>query len=224
MKNSIFKDIKFLSIPLIKLTVMLFVTVITLSLGLNKINQTRAKLNEIKLENTKLNQKLSILNSISEVLSSDMNFLNLALPVKSSALYGISQLKNLASQNNLSITNIKSSNPTSLEGDIFKTTISFDIAGSEIDTFSFFEILTKVLPIMNYTKVKFTIHDNILETNLAVEVYSSSLPKLIPSVTTVANDLTKSEIDLFEELKTYKMPEFTTPTVQEFPAKESPFK
>ena len=54
-------------------------------------------------------------------------------------------------------------------------------------------------------------------------VYSSELPKTIPSISSVAVDLTDEELNLLNELVSYTLPVFAEPKATEQQVKEDPF-
>lgn len=214
---------KFLIKPIIFLTSIAITLVILVFVGINQISSLSSKTNESKATEVLLSQKISILQKVTEVISGDTTFLDVVIPSKTAVLYGLSQIKNQASINGLLVSNIKTGASTPDKNEIFKNTISFDVEGDATRVYEFLRSFSRILPLMNIEKLKINESNSIVRATTTLGVYSSQLPKTIPSVSSVAVDLSDVEIKLLNELTSYTLPIFIEPKAEEVIVKEDPF-
>lgn len=223
MKTITNEELKFLIKPLTFLLLIIILAVVVLSIGSNQIQNVISKNNETQNNEILLKQKIATLESVSELVSGDINFLDVVLPSKSAVLYGISQIKNEAARNNLLVTNIKTGSPELLGGGVYSSTINFDIEGSQASVYNFFNSFSKILPLMSIKKMRITESLSVTKVAAMLGVYSSDLPKNIPSLSTSVNTLTTDEITLLKELSTYSLPIFVESDDLTTPGREDPF-
>lgn len=216
-------ELNFLIKPVLLLGTLLILTAVLIIIGVNQVTSIVSKTNESKRNEILLSQKISILENVSRVISGDTTFLDVVIPSKAAVLYGLSQIKNQAAQNALLISNAKTGAPVPEKNGIFKTLISFDVEGQEASIYTFLSSFSKVLPLMSVEKVKISTSGSIARATTTLSVYSAELPKTIPSVSTVAVDLSADELSLLKELTTYTLPVFIEPEAQEVSTKQDPF-
>ena len=216
-------EISFLIKPVIFLAVLIILSILLISVGIGQITSAIGKIDESKKVETALNQKITILQKVSQVISGDTTFLDMVIPSKTAVLYGLSQVKNQAYKNGLFISNIKIGAPVADKNNIYKTLISFDVDGSEIAIYDYLKSFSRVIPLMNVEKVKISNSGSVARATATLSVYSSELPKTIPSISSVAVDLTDEELSLLNELVSYTLPVFAEPKATEQQVKEDPF-
>lgn len=209
MKESLTNEVKFVSLPVGMLTFVVLLFLGLIFFGFSNINSVRDKLSEVARETKTLEQKLFILKTVDQNLANITSAFDIALPSKSSTLYGLNQIKNIATLNNLMVSNVLSGSLTSLNKEISKIPITFEVEGSETDIFNFLNSLSKVLPLMTVTSVDYSSSDNLSSATVTLNVYTAPLPKNIPSITQSVSDLTNDELKLIDELSTYQKPAFT---------------
>lgn len=209
--------------PIAILFSLIMVLVIVVFMGLKQISSLITKINESKESEVLLSQKVSVLEKVTKVISGDTTFLDVVIPSKAAVLYGLSQIKNQASINGLLVLNIKTSASTLDKNDIFKNQISFDVEGNSDSVYIFLASFSRILPLMNIEKVKINESSSVVRVATTLSIYSSQLPKTIPSVSSVAVDLSDAEIKLLNELTAYTLPIFIEPKAQEDSLKEDPF-
>lgn len=224
MKGINKNEISFLIKPLFFVSFLVALFVSGTIIGFNQITSIVSKIDEAKKTESLLNQKIFILEKVSEKVSGDTTFLDIVIPNKSAVLYGLSQIKNQAVTYNLLVSNIKIGNLTPDTSGVNKALITFDIEGDESSIYTFLNSFSRILPIMNINKVKINKSGPVVKATATLNVYSSELPKTIPSVSSSAPDLSAEEINLLKELSTYTLPVFSEPKAQETQAKEDPFK
>lgn len=216
-------DLKYLAKPLSIAGAIVFLFVFLLYFGLNKINALLLKNNEVKQKQALLNQKITVLNSVDQTLSGDITFLDVALPRKTAAMYGLAQIKNQALLFELLALNIRTSSLTSGTNDVSRATISFEVEGSEQNIYNYLKSFAKLLPLMKINKVGINKSGESVRATVSVSVFSAELPKKIPSVTESVIDFTKEEISTLKSLAEFTLPQFIEPKpTEEFP-KEDPF-
>ncbi len=224
MNTNLKGEIEFLIKPLaiFVLIIALFVTVLVL--GIKQISSIREKNDGLKRSVSSLEQKVATLEEVDQVLAGDNTFLDIVLPGKGAVLYGLSQVKNQAVQNNVAISSIKTGNEIKVNGDISKNAIGFEVEGEEANVYLFLQSFSKILPLMNIDKVSLVRSESIARATVSLSVYSAELPKRIPAVTEAVKDLTPSEVDLLKEISLYSLPLFIEPVPDTGQTvKENPF-
>lgn len=216
-------EVMYLIKPVSILLLLLVLLIATISIGYNQVTALISKTNVSKTTETSLNEKISILENVTKVISGDTTFLDVVVPSKASILYGLSQIKTQAQQNEVTISNVKTGTMTPDKNGVSKAPISFDAEGSEDAIYKFLQTFTKVLPLMNIETVKISSGTAVVKATVAMTVFSAELPKTIPSVTSVATDLSPDELKLLKELATYTLPIFIEPKPIEVEVKADPF-
>lgn len=217
-------EIKFLKKPVIILFIIIILLIIVSYIGMKNLSSLKAKMDENKIIETTLGQKVLILETVASVLPDDITFLDIVLPSKGAVLYGISQVKNQALTFNLLVSNMKSGTTVAEENGVSKNSISFEILGEEQNIYQFIDSFSRLLPLMTVDRVSFNRSLDIIRAEVTISVYSASLPQKIPSLAGAINELTSKEINLLKELITYGLPQFIEPKVNDvFDKKVDPF-
>jgi hypothetical protein len=214
---------KYILKPLaIALVIFIFIVLI-FTIGIKKLNLVVAN-NAAQSElNSNLSKKVSVLKKVNTVIAENTTFLDIVLPNKTAALYGLNIVKYNAIENNLIISNLKTSSASKVNDSISRTIISMELTGTEEDIYKFIDSFKKTLPLMKIDKFRLSDSDDLANANVSLSVYSSELPKVIPAVSTSVDGLTSSETKLLLELETYKLPLFVEPKAQVEQVKEDPF-
>jgi len=223
--NTNFKnEINFLIKPVAIIFIIVVLILLVSVFGLKKMTLVRSENQLAKEKETTFQTKATILETVESVLPGDITFLDVVLPSRGSVLYGLSQIKNQAINYNLFISNMKSGTVIPGSAGVSKVTISFEAEGEEQNVYKFLDSFSTLLPLMNIDKVGLSKSANLVRASVSVNIFSAELPKKIPALTGVVNELTTKEITLLKELATYTLPQFIEPTVSEtFSPKEDPF-
>lgn len=217
-------ELNYIYKPVLMLIVAVIVLVVGLGIGFKQVNNLRSKIEGSQKTITLLEQKVNALESVNEVLAGDITFLDIVLPARGAVLYGLSQVKDQAIQQNIAISNIKTGTSVEVDGGISKTAIGFEAEGENANMYSFLESFSKMLPLINVDKVNMTHSESITRASISINVYSAEYPKKIPAVTESIKDFSKEEIALLKEISNYTLPNFVEPTaLQGVSVKENPF-
>lgn len=208
-------------IAIILSIIILLIAIVVI--GMSQVKDVISRTNDSQKVELSLNQKVSVLQKVFDVLPGDTTFLDVVVPSRAAVLYGLSQVKNQALKYNLVISNLKTGSPSPVKDGIYKSTISLDIDGDEASVYSFLDSFSKTLPLMNIDKVKLNKTATAISASTTLTVFSAQLPKTIPSVTTEASTLSTEEITLLKELSTFDLPIFSEPKPQNGALKTDPF-
>src|SRR3989344_4540480 len=187
-------------------TILLF---ISLFFGIRQVNFLNNQISESRKLELILNNKVTILKSVDNKLYADMNVIDIALPSSSAVLFAVNQIRLQASRNSISLGNMISLKPVLLDNQITKNPIEVEVTGELSDVYNFIESFSNSLPLMDVVSVKFDKSKTPLLVLLSINVYSTELPKTIPSVIGAVKELTDEEIKLMSDLLKYNLPEFT---------------
>jgi len=223
LKNFNKNEALYLTKPIGYLFLFAMFIFLSLSLGLRQITKLSASIDELKTEENLLNQKIFVLGKVSEVVSDNTTFLDLAIPSKAPTLYGLSQIKNQAVRNNLLVSGVRTGSSVPLENGILSSSISFDVEGSKADLYNFIWSFKMSMPIMNVDKIKISSLVPVARAYVTLNVFSSDLPKTIPSVSSSVQNFTAEEVGLIQELANYTKPVFLEPKSTEVVPKSDPF-
>lgn len=205
------KELKYLIKP-ISIVLALITLIVTVSyIGYSQISLVYAKVSDLKDTQEKLVAKLNILESVESALSENITFIDVALPSKSSIIYGLAQVKKLASENSVVVSNLKAGSAILEDNGISKYSINFEAEGFDADIQKFLLSFYKALPIMNIDKVKIDKSGDIARSTVSLYIYFADLPEKIPAVTESVNGLSSEDIKMIEELSTYTLPDFFDP-------------
>ena len=202
-------------------TILLF---ISLFFGIRQVNFLNNQISESRKLELILNNKVTILKSVDNKLYADMNVIDIALPSSSAVLFAVNQIRLQATRNNISLGNMISLKPVLLDNQITKNPIEVEVTGELSDVYNFIESFSNSLPLMDVVSVKFDKSKTPLLVLLSINVYSTELPKTIPSVIGAVKELTDEEIKLMSDLLKYNLPEFTNlKPLENNQLKEDPF-
>lgn len=216
-------DFKFISKPVAILLFIVILFSILVTVGVKKINEIRVQIAEsVQLENL-LSNKVTILESLPNVLAGDTTFLDIALPSRGAVLFGLSQIKNQAFTNGIIISNLKTSSIVPIKNEISKISISFDIDGTEDSVYKFLNSFSKTLPLMSIDKVKLDKSLLGIRSSVSISVYTAELPTKIKAITGKTTELTDEDIQTITEISRYTIPSFVEPKPSQIEAKIDPF-
>lgn len=208
MKTGLTADLKTLLVATLPLLGTVLVAIFIFKFGLAKVSDIRSKVALSKKNETVLSQKLDLLTNISDNALAYSTLTSNALPQNNSALATISQIKRLAVQYAVSVSNIKTSTELSDRIGVKKMDITFDVNGPRPSVLSFLGGIKSFAPIVTLEKVKFSESGGVMRGEVAVKTYWADLPKKLPSLTDKISELTSAEISLLTELQGLVQPEF----------------
>lgn len=213
------KNIIRLAGPLVAI-VLLFILVG--NFGAGKVSEIRASVAKEKKNVTILSQKLSLLNEVTESVSS-ASLASTALPEKNPALAAISQLKSLAVTQNTLISKIKSGSAGKDKSGISKVDITFDLEGQRSQVFQFLTAIENIAPISRVEKVKLNEIAGATRATITIKSYFAELPTKLPALTDAVNDLTADEKKTLSEVTGLTQPNFVSLPASQGGGKPDPF-
>jgi hypothetical protein len=223
MNQSINSEFKFIAKPMAILSILVVLFITVFAVGIQKVNDLRSRISSNTNLISSLNNKVSVLERIPEILSGDITFLDIALPSRGAVLYGLSQVKNQAIINEVVVTNLKTGSNTPESGGVSKTSIVFDVEGQADKVYNFLSTFSKALPLMNVDRARITKSGDLVSATVTIYVYTADLPEKIQSVTASTKELTTEELEAISEISVYSLPLFKEPKVFESEARIDPF-
>lgn len=223
MEYSANNQLKYLAKPILILVTVVSLLLFTVLFGIDKIKTLNTKISEAKVLNGQLTQKIDILRSVQSRVEDGVDLAAIALPGKGSTLFGLSQIKNKINSLGLTVENLKTTNTIKEDLGVEKASISFDVVGDETNLYLFLDSFKKILPLSNINKLSISSEGGISTASITVNFYSAEAIEKIPAVSGKVSGLTNEELDILNSLSSYEVPEFTIPSVSEFPVRDDIF-
>lgn len=206
--------------PLLVIAI-LFIFVAKYAIG--KITDVRAKIATERKNETVLQQRLNLLSEIQgDVLSSSDVSLS-ALPEANPSLIIMTQLKGLAAENALTLSNIKSGGEVADKSGLKRVDISFDAVGPRPLIMQFLQKVETFAPIALVDKVKLNETAGVAKASVTVKSFWADLPTKLPPIDSPLADLTADERKTLTDVVTLTQPVFLEVTPSEAGGREDPF-
>jgi len=216
------EDIVFLSKPLLIFIFSLAVCLVVILIGLDRVKLISKKLKDAEKINSILSQNSSLVSSFNQSVNPESGF-EFILPSENAFVYSISQIKNIALESSMIVSDIKVGNEA-LEGDLKKTQVSFNIQGSPESFYQFIEKLQNSLPLVSINKADITGSGGIFSSDITLTAYSSEFPQKMPGLNDPIKALDAKEADLLTEIEGYSQPLFSAPEEASYiEQRENPF-
>lgn len=216
-------EIKYIAKPLGILALIVALFVGSFYFGLGQINKIRTQIDASKKDQKVLATKVSVLRNITNVLPTDISFVDVALPAKGIALYGMSQVKTQANLLGLTIADLRTGGVIQEKDGLSRISISFDVTGDEQTIYNYLAMFPKMLPLMKVDKLSLSKIDGITSATVTLSAFSGDLPKKIPSLVTPVTDLTSEEVETLNEISGFSQPQFLLPSPTIETPKDNPF-
>jgi hypothetical protein len=191
--------------------------------GMSKITTLRSQITEAKQIENILTEKLSILQSFSSSPENSISLITSVLPVGNSSVATTSQLKNLAAQNGIIITSLKSGSASKVASGLSYADITFEVTGSKLSITNLLNSVAKIAPISQVQKIRMSENGGLASANIVVRTYWADYPKTIPSVTQPITNLSNSEKLLVSQMSELTLPMFSVTTSAEGEMNTAPF-
>lgn len=177
---------------LVLLGVFLILAFSVYRLAVTQIPAQKNKLASQLAKEQALRQKSELLRSIEADAASQADIIASALPAQNSSFVAVSQIRVLASQNLIIISNLRIG-AESKDGAVASTDIGFDAEGDISSLLTLLESLGGVSPIMVIDKVQINQAGGTARATARVKVFWAELPKVLPAITEPVSDLTPEE-------------------------------
>jgi len=190
------------------LIIVIILFVIVGKFGISQVTDLRAKINDAKKTQSTLSEKLKILKSLSQTAVSSADSVTFALPKSNPSLQIMSQLKLLASNNLLVLSDIRASISSGDSSNLSSVTTSFNVTGPREQIISFIKSIDSIAPITLVDKMQLSEDKGVNIANISTRTYWAEFPSTIPTVTQSVTDLTVSEKDLLMQISNLTFPSF----------------
>jgi hypothetical protein len=195
--------------PLV-VVILLFLLVGKFSIG--QVANLKSEINKVKKTESVLNKKLSTLLAVSQTTTLGANAALSALPKSIPSLQVVSQLKTLASVNQVVLNNIKASIVGSTDpSDLSYLNTAFDLSGSEEQILQFIKSIDTIAPITLIDKMSLAENGGLYTANISARTYYAPLPTKIPTITQSVDDLTSTEKVLLTQISNLSQSEVVEP-------------
>jgi Tfp pilus assembly protein PilO len=224
MFKNIPENIKLMLRSTLPLFVVIILFVMVAKFGFGKISGLRQEIARSQKDSVILSQKLDLLRTVAETVSTGSQVAIVTLPATNPSLTVSSQLKNLAFQNSVVITNLKSGSEVQDPSGLSRVNVSFDVIGGRTQIIGFIKSIEKIAPITMVDKIKLTESSAETRANVSVKSFWAPLPTKLPALTDQISDLTPDELNTLNEISKFIQPTFTEVPASETEGKADPFK
>lgn len=154
-----------------------------------------------------LSQKAELLGTVDVEAQNQAELISFALPSQNASFVAISQLRSLAAQEGIVLTNIKVGAETK-DGSLLVADIAFDAEGALSAVLNLFEGISRVAPIMTVERIQANQAQGAVRANVRLKVFWAELPKTLPQIAEPINDLTSEEREILTRIFELTPPEF----------------
>lgn len=174
-------------------------------------------LSEINVQKTNLSQDVDVLTSRLAVLkdlpSAAPNGASItltALPSENNSLVAVSQLRRIATENEITIKNLDLAATLATGTTLPSVLINFDFEGTAVNAISFIASITKIAPLMviDTVSLQSTADGNGVTAIMGVRTQWADLPTELPAITEPIAALTDEEQLLLSQLSELNQPVF----------------
>lgn len=215
-------NVKAILVPIGILIALILVFVFAAKVGFGKINEQKAELEKNKKIESVLAEKEKILSDLSGEMDKYANAITIAMPERYSGFVMIAQIKSLALENNLTITELKGGSE-SMQGSVNSVDVTFSVEGPMISLLQYLMSFNTASPISNIERAKFTQSGGLSKAEVVARTYFGPYPSKLPAITDPLKDLTATEKDTLSKILTYRIPTQIILTPQQPGVREDPF-
>jgi len=200
-------QLKVVAVPLLSLFVISGILFIAAKMGISQIRSLNASLVAIKKEESTLRQKEEILRRVKDsgVLRTDL--VTIALPNKNPTLFLFSQLKYLAAQKGVTLSQIEVKTGAATAG-LSEVSFSCSVDGPSGLVDEFILSIGTIVPLSRVEKAEIDYSGSTVSVLVEVDSYYSEFPSELPSLLSQATDLSPDEKVLLEKLAVLTQPTF----------------
>lgn len=221
-KSFLGPNISAIGLPFLYLAASVILFVFALRIGVSKISEQRKTIGEETGTQRVLQQKESFLREVETQVSDFVDASSNAVPEKNPALAMVSQLKNLALIQGLTLTSFKIGSESQTPGTSY-VELTFGVDGTTPNVLGFMQSLTTVAPVSTVEKAKINTVGGIASANVSVRVYFAPFPTKLPALTEPLTQLNDEEKSLLDTLSSLSLPAFVKLAPQEPGARANPF-
>lgn len=215
-------DAKLLLVPLGSLLLLVVLFLVLFKVGFARLNVQKAEIAQINKNIQILKNRQEILSKIEVKLQENSKFFATIFPEENPTLIIFSQLKNNALLLGLAPSNFKAGGE-SIEGDMKKSTISFELLGDMSGVFMFARNLKNLAPIIVLDRIKIGEVEGGIGASLSVKTYWAKTLNKLPAITDPIKDLTADEEETILKITSLTQPSFIEVTPMGASGRTEPF-
>jgi hypothetical protein len=221
MKELNYKMVKKLIVPIGTILVLVLLIIFGGQFMWGQISQLRTQLKLSRSDEAKLSQKLNVLRNfeVRGALSSES--LSHSLPEANPTVSAISQIKNIANQNGVFISDFGVGK--GINSEVSYVDINFDAQAQILPLVTMFTDLLKSAPLGSINKVEIVQNGDIAVSNVSYRVYYSELPKTLPTILEQLTEFTTEDAEIIDKLITLIPPIFVEVPAQGSSPNSNPF-
>ncbi|HJY98868.1 MAG TPA: hypothetical protein VJ227_04085 [Patescibacteria group bacterium] len=191
------------------LVLVLFLFFLVVNFGLPKVGEIRDEVRSAKTSQNSLTQKINILQDLSLTIGDFSSSAAVALPDSNTALAAVSQLKILALQNGLFLTDLKTGPPVSDALGLMRVDVNFDVEGGRSQVSEFLRGISRVAPITVVSGIDLNESGGVTQAGISVKSFWAPLPKTLPTSEQAVSRLTPEEEEVLSKINTLTQPVFS---------------
>lgn len=216
------KELRPLLVPVGSLVLIIALFVFGISQALGQIKSKRQELSLARRDENTLVQKQEVLSSLSGEVGGFVNVSSDALPEKNASLVMISQVKDLAGQRLLILSDLKIGRAVE-DGVLTKAQLQFDVDGDIFQVIAFVRELANVAPLSRLVSVSINQSGDVVRANVSIAAYSASFPEQLPAIKEPLTDLTDKEREVLGILDELIPPPFSSVSPETPGGRANPF-
>jgi Tfp pilus assembly protein PilO len=210
--------------PVVVLILGLFLFIFIVPQSYSQITDKLNSYKEQKTNYENLQKKLAVLQSTSPALLDQTSQAVLVMPDRNSVLSFISQMKNIAIEKNMTITDVKSGTISDTEEGTKKFEFEIQLEGDTFETITaLLQELSSRAPLVSLDEATITNSETTKIAKLKISGYWAPLPHELPALTDPLPPFSPTELKTLERMSAYTLPEFTNLSPGNTAPRENPF-
>lgn len=210
--------------PVSILIVLILVAVFGSRVSISRIQKVQNNLNTAEADTISLRQKQDILREVQSQVGVYTDPVFAMLPDKNPALIVVSQLKGLAEENQVVLSNISVGSASRSKLGPMRVEISFVLNGSELSVTNFLTSVDgNISPYTKIQQVRISYLPGAARAEASIITFFNEFPQTLPAITDPIKNLNESDLDLISRIRTLRLPTFTVITASAPVVNDNPF-
>lgn len=182
-----------------------------------QITKIRGQISELNTTKEALQKKYDTLSSVETIVPVGMDIMEMILPPRTPVIYALNQIKNIALERQVTISDIKAGTTVQDSDGISKNSLSFSVEGGTQEIFSFLKIIERSLPLMKINNIDvISSNTSFSRMDVSLFTYSAKMPERIPALTAPISGLDQKDIEILTSLLQYRAPTIIQSEIDEF--------
>jgi Tfp pilus assembly protein PilO len=204
-----FANLKVLAVPLILLAAVAALSFFGGRFVWSQLGRLRQEVKLAQKNEQVLQAKVNLLQSLQGSIAIQSSGLVQALPEKNSSVTAISQIKLLASESGLLVSNLLVGGEiASDKAGLSRAEVKFEVEGAKPTVVSFLKQISQFAPITSLEDVRINDVSGVARATVTLSAYWSGYPDKLPAIAEPLETLTAEEQDLISEVLGLREPIF----------------